>query len=209
MDKDIIPELQSAKNYGIIGIILEFVGSIADVATHGFGFIISIIGIIFILIAVKDISKYYGNQKPYRNMLYSVISSIILGVLSIIFVFLLLVPVITTNVSNSSGSTTNVSILIAAVFGLLGLLVLAILIPVIFQYIAYNSIFELTGIDKFKTAALLILIGAILLIIVIGFIIIFIGIIYLILAFSDLPYFARKPATETTAFYYRKKLYRY
>ncbi len=188
-----IPELESARTYGILGIILQFVGVAADIFLHGFGFVISIAGLILLLLSIKAISNYYGNNKPFRYILYSIIASIVLGVATAIMILVLLIPVVQ-SISTSSNSSIAISILlsnIGIILIIIFLVMLAILIPIIFEYLAYNEVSNLTGINEFHTAALLLLIGIILTIIVIGIFLSIVGVIILIIAFNKLPDYAK------------------
>jgi len=192
-----IHELESARTYGITGIILEFAGGIADIILHGLGLAISIIGLILLLFAIKSISKYYSNQRPFRYMLYSLISGIVLAVVAVILLFLVFIPIIS-SAATAHGTTIGISII--SIFLLIIVLVLVPgLVSVIFQYLAYDSVEKLTGIDEFHTAALLLLIGIILAIIFIGIILVLIGTIFLIIGFIKLPDEA-KPAVNDQNF---------
>jgi uncharacterized membrane protein len=196
-----IQELESAKTYGILGIILQFVGVAADIVLHGFGFIISIVGLILLLLSIKSVSNYYGNNKPFRYIIYSILSSIVFGVISAVFIILFLVPVIL-GISTSAtqgGATTVLLSNIGPIFIVILLIILAVLIPVIFEYLAYNELSELTDISDFHTAALLLLIGIILTIIVVGVFLLIIGIIILIIAFSKLPDYAKPVVIDQPA----------
>ncbi len=188
-----IPQLESAKTYGILGIILQFIGVAGDIFLHGFGFIISIVGLILLLLAIKSISNYYSNETPFRYILYSIISAIVFGIISAVAIILLLVPVVF-SISTSSGPRSASSTLlsnIGLIFIVILILLLGVLLPIIFEYLAYNEIANLTGIDDFHTAGLLLLIGIILTVIVIGIFLIIAGIIILIIGFSKLPDYAK------------------
>ncbi|WP_290705580.1 DUF996 domain-containing protein, partial [Ferroplasma sp. Type II] len=188
MYKQNIPELESARTYGILGIILQFVGTGANILTNGLGFIISIIGLILLFLSLKSISNYYGNQKPFKYMLYSLISGIVLGTISAIVIILLLLPVAFTTTTGPPNAISRISVsAIGMIFLTLFLVVMAVLVSVIFEYLAYNSVYELTGIDDFHTGALLLLIGVIFTVILVGIILILIGIILLIISFNKLP----------------------
>ncbi len=188
-----IPQLESAKTYGILGVILQFIGVAGDIFLHGFGFIISIVGLILLLLAIKSISDYYSNQRPFRYILYSIISAIVFGIISALAIILILVPVIfslSTTPGPRSASSTLLSN-IGFIFIIMLILLLGILLPIIFEYLAYNEIWNLTGIDDFHTAGLLLLIGIILTVIIIGIFLIIAGIIILIIGFSKLPDYAK------------------
>jgi uncharacterized membrane protein len=185
-----IPELESARTYGILGIILQFIGTAGDIFLHGLGFIITVIGLILLLFGLKSISNYYGDKKPYRYMLYSMISGIVLGVISAISIIIFLIPVATSIISTKRPPSLPVSGM-ALIFLAFSLIILAVLISIIFEYIAYNSVFELTGIREFHTGALLLLLGIILTVILIGIILILVGIILIIIGFNNLPEYAK------------------
>jgi len=121
-------------------------------------------------------------------MLYSLISGIVLGIISAIVIILLLLPVAFTTTTAPPNAISHISIsAIGMIFLTLFLVVMAVLVSVIFEYLAYNIVYELTGIDDFHTGALLLLIGVILTVILVGIILILIGIILLIIGFSKLP----------------------
>ncbi|AAT44045.1 DUF996 domain-containing protein [Picrophilus oshimae] len=190
-----IPELETARTYGIIGIILDFLGSVLSIVTRGFGLIIDIIGLIFILLAVKTISDYYNDQRPFRYMVYSIISAVIIAVVAIILILALVIPANASISTHLNGyqisAAAPVFSAISFLFLLLIIIVVAALIPTVFEYLAFNTIGDLTGIDQFRTGAILLIIGIILTIIVIGAIISLVGIILIAIGFNDLPLRAR------------------
>ncbi len=196
MIRNRIPELESGRIYGILGIIFQFVGIVANTILFGVGFILSIIGLILLFLAIKSISNYYDNQKPFRYMLFSMIS----GILSSIIIALLVIYIIFPELSGVGKTTASGFISISNPFILilytlfLGSL-LPLFISIIFQYLAYNTVARLTEINDFHIAALLLLIGIILVTVLIGALLILIGIIFLIMAFNRLPYDA-KPAVN-------------
>jgi len=190
-----INELKSARIYGIIGIILEFFGEAGTVILHEFGFIIPIIGLILLFVSLKSISNYYGDQKPFRYMLYSLITGIALEIATGILLIFIFMPVLL-NPSSTAAifsvlSVTSIETMFVSSF----FLFIGMVISIIFAYMAYNSVAELTGIHEFHTAAFLLLTGIILTIVFIGIILLLIGIIILIIAFNKLPDEAN-PATQ-------------
>lgn len=181
MNSNNITEFNSARTYGLLGMILEFIGPMTDILLHGFGFIISVIGLILILIALKEISDYYNDKRPYRYMIYSVVSGIVMGVIGV-FVLIIFIGWFLDTSTNIGSPITGTSTFtgvpfIVMLLAFFGIIVLGLIISVIFQYLAYKSVYELTGIDHFNTGAMLLLIGAILIIIAVGIFIIFAGII--------------------------------
>jgi len=175
-----IPELVKAKNYAIIGIIIEiFSGIISETLSlirypDYISIIVSILGEILLLLSINIISKYYDNRKPFNYMLISLILSIIGSIIAVLIV--IFIPAIESSYS-----------LILDIFLIVGILMLFLIPSVVFEYLAYNKISELTGIKKFHDAAFFILLGFILLIILVGVILLLIGLIFLIQAFLRLP----------------------
>ena len=202
-------ELKLARTYGIIGIILEFTGVPVFLIFKEFGFVISIVGLILLLLAIKSISTYYSNQKPVRYMLYSLVSGTILAIASTS----LLVLVHVSGVSSAAGANSISAINLSFIALLLLVLFLAPgIVSIIFQYIAYNRVGKLIGSDEFHTASLFLLTGTIItitsiaifvsftdipsnalllnivrIIIFIGIVLILPGIARLIVAFAKLP----------------------
>jgi len=176
-----IPEFVKAKNYAIIGIIIGiFSGMISEILSliahlDYISIIISILGEVFLLLSINIISKYYDNRKPFNYMLISLILSII-GSVIVVLIIIFIMP-----------SIISISSLIIDTFLIIGILMLFLIPSVVFEYLSYDKISELTGIKKFHDAALFILLGFILLIILVGVILLLIGLIFLIQAFLRLP----------------------
>jgi len=182
-----INELKSARIYGITGIILEFFGEAGTIILHEFGLILPIIGLILLFLSLKSISNYYGDQKPFRYMLYSLITGIVLAIISGILLIILFMPVLLDPSSIAAIfsvlSVTSIETMFVGSF----FIFIGMVISIIFAYMAYNSVADLTGIHEFHTAAVLLLTGIILTIVFVGIILLLIAIIMLIIAFNKLP----------------------
>ena len=215
-------ELKLARTYGIIGIILEFTGVPVFLIFKEFGFVISIVGLILLLLAIKSISTYYSNQKPVRYMLYSLVSGAILAIASTSLLVLAHVPGVSSAAGANSISAINLSF-IALLLLVLFLFLAPGIVSIIFQYIAYNRVGKLIGSDEFHTASLFLLTGTIItitsiaifvsftdipsnalllnivrIIIFIGIVPILPGIARLIVAFAELPDEARPALNDQT-----------
>lgn len=168
--------IREAKILGGVGAILSLVG----VVIPKVGWLISIIGFVLLYLGYKKISDAVG--KP--EITSSIIIAIILGIVSSLII------------AFGVGST------ILGVFSVMrsgrgGLVALGIILFIvawllaIFSYYFYRKALdttnEATNVSSFKTAGLLMFIGAILMIIVVGFIVIIIGRIFEIIAFFSLP----------------------
>ncbi len=183
-----MPELSSAKTLGGVGSILLLL-ALAPWA----GFVVSIIGWILVLVALKYVSEIINDKSVFNNAIYAVILSIIglaiggLAVLGSVFRFMGLN-------GYTFGSTMNPNVPPADVFGLI-LGVLAGL-AAIWIFVIVSSIFLRRSLDRvsgalnvkmFGTAALLYLIGAVLTIVLVGFVLLFVAEILLVVAFFSIP----------------------
>jgi len=182
----ILPELSSAKTLGGVGSILILLTIVPSV-----GIVLSVIGWILVLIALKYISDIVNDGSIFTNAIISVLLSIVglvvgvLVVLGSVFRFMGLNGY--TFGSTPTTTPTDIGGLIAGV--LVGLAVLWIcgLVSAIFLRMSLGKVSRALNVNMFGTAALLYLIGAALTIILVGFILIFVAVILLIVAFFSIP----------------------
>lgn len=178
--------LGQAKTLGGVGSILVLLSFVPYA-----GFVLSIVGFILILIAVKYISEVVGDPKIFNNMIIAVVLAIVglaVGGVVVFGAFYSLVGL--GNIGTLSPGTTPPSgfySLLAAV--IIGLIVIWIfyLIASIFLKRSYDTIATRLNVGSFHTAGLLYLIGAALTIIFVGIIIVFIAEILQIVAFFSIP----------------------
>ena len=193
--------LQSSKTWGGVGALLMV---ISPFAVCGFSLLIGLVGLILVLIAVKGLSDHYKEPSIFNNSLYGVIFSIV-GVA--VFVAALFVTAVSffTNVLGVELSTafsdptafaniewTEAMILdnlldhVAALVGSLVILFIFVVVAAIFYRKSLTTLAEKTGVGRFGTAGLLLLIGAVLTIIVVGFVLIWVALILLTVAFFQI-----------------------
>jgi uncharacterized membrane protein len=193
--------LQSNKTLGGVGALLMV---ISPFLVSGFTLLVGLVGLILALIAVKGLSDHYNEPSIFNNSLYGVILSIV-GV--VVFVAALFVVAISffTNVLGIELSTalsdptaftnidwTEAMILdnlldhVAALVGSLVVLFVFVVVAAIFYRKSLTTLAEKTGIGRFGTAGLLILIGAVLTIIVVGFLLIWVALILVTVAFFQI-----------------------
>jgi len=193
--------LQSSKTLGGIGALLMV---ISPFLVSGFTLLVDVVGLILVLIAVKGLSDHYKEPSIFNNSLYGVILSIV-GV--VVFVVALFVVAISffTNVLGVELSTalsdptafaniewTEVMILdnlldhVAALVGSFVVLFVFVVVAAIFFRKSLTALAEKTGIGRFGTAGLLLLIGAVLTIVVIGFVLIWVALILVTVAFFQI-----------------------
>ncbi len=184
--------LQQAKTLGGVGSILGLL-SIVPYA----GPVLSIVGFIMVLIAVKYISTVLGNKSIFNNMIISVILAIvgiIVGVATVVAAIFSFVGIgfLRGGLSGAFNPSTlppgDLLKLGATIVGGLVVVWIFFLISAIFIRRSYNAIAERLGVGMFHTAALLYLIGAALIIALgLGFIVLFVASILTIVAFFSIP----------------------
>jgi uncharacterized membrane protein len=185
-------ELSNTKVFGGIGAILMLIGGFIPYA----GPIVSIIGLVFIFIAVKNISEVTKDKDIFSNYLMH----FIFGILTIVAIFVIMLIAF-----GAAGGFTWISSLETAditdfesfwaYFGdIVGGCVLALIVGWILSIIAaiylrrsYNGIAEHTKVGLFKTTGTVYFIGAITTIVLIGFLILLIARIIEIIAYFSLP----------------------
>jgi len=185
-------DLKNAKIFGGVGALLSLIGTFIPYA----GPIISIVGLIFVFIAVKSISDLTKDHDIFSNYLYSFIMSIIsiVAVFVIIFIGFGMVGGFSWITSIQDINITDFSTFWDSFGGIIGYTLLALfvgwilaIIAAIFLRRSYNSIAKHTKVKLFKTTGTLYFFGAITTIIVIGFLILFIASIIEIIAYFSLP----------------------
>jgi uncharacterized membrane protein len=193
--------LQSSKTLGGVGALLMV---ISPFLVSGFTLLVDLVGLILVLIAVKGLSDHYKEPSIFNNSLYGIILSIV-GV--VVFVAALFVTALSffRNVLGVELSTafsdptafsniewTEAMILdnlldhVAALVGSLVVLFVFVVVAAIFFRKSLTTLAEKTGVGRFGTAGLLLLIGAVLTIIVVGFVLIWVAEILLIVAFFQI-----------------------
>jgi len=180
--------LSQAKTYGGIGAILALIGG----AIPKLGSVLSIVGIVLILLAVKEIADEVGDETIFKNYLIS----FILQVGAFVALIIAIVAVLGTSIIAMGGPRAFEHEMqdfgaIMAIIGsiLVGFIIFWILFSLGSYYLkkSYELIAEYTDVDLFKTTGLLYFIGALTLIILIGLLIILVARILEIVAYFSLP----------------------
>lgn len=180
--------LSQAKTYGGIGAILALIGG----AIPKLGSVLSIVGIVLILLAVKEIADEVGDEAVFKNYLIS----FILQVGAFVALIIAIVAVLGTSIIAMGGPRAFEHEMqdfgaIMAIIGsiLVGFIIFWILFSLGSYYLkkSYELIAEYTDVDLFKTTGLLYFIGALTSIILIGLLIILVARILEIVAYFSLP----------------------
>jgi uncharacterized membrane protein len=194
-------ELSSSRLLGIIGALFMVLGVVPSI-----GGLLALIGIIFVIIALKGYGDAYKDGSIFHNTLYTIVFEII-GV--VVFAGVLIFGLMSflsslgiTNISQLSSwqninwqqaiNTSNIfSFIGAIVLGLVILFAFTVLAALYFRK-AMKTMSEKTGVSLFHTTGTVFFIGAILTIILIGFIVIWVAFILLMIAFYE-----SKPTQQT------------
>ncbi|ADT83585.1 DUF996 domain-containing protein [Thermococcus barophilus] len=180
--------LSQAKMYGGIGAILALVGGVVP----RLGSALSIVGIVLILLAVKEISNETGDEAIFKNYLIS----FILQIGAFLALIIAIIAVLGTSIIAMGGPRAfehemqNFGAIMAIIGSILvGFVIFWIMFSLGSYYLkkSYELIAEHTDVDLFKTTGLLYFIGALTAIILIGLLIIFVARILEIVAYFSLP----------------------
>ena len=210
-------ELDSSKNLGGIGALLIFLGPLLSALPRvgGYTGLLSLVGAILVLIALKGFADYYRESGIFNNALYAIIAAIG-GV--VVFVAVLIIALVEffadlgLNISNLQDWSSLSSIdwqtlgnfdFIFRFIGviLIGVVVLFVIlvITVVFLRKSLGLMASRTGVGLFGTTGLLLLIGAILTIFIIGILLIWIAMLLLAIAFFSIrPQQAPSPPSATS-----------
>jgi len=116
-------------------------------------------GFVLFMVAMYNLSKYYGEPAIFRNLLNALIAaivgSIILGVIGVAFVF------IAGSLASSAPAPATTVVWVIPMLGvfILGTLAIAIYCAVLTRR-AFVKLADRSGVDSFRTAGLILLIGA-------------------------------------------------
>jgi uncharacterized membrane protein len=164
--------------------------------------VIGLIGLILFMLSMYNLSKYYSESVIFRNILYAFVLNIIVSTIAWIVVAIYISSLIS-QIPQGAFTTSSTSAIASLIIAFLIFIVIAfafLIITAVLYWRAFNKLGEKSGIENFKTAGLLYLIGSVLCIIAIGYILIWITWIYAAKAYKQLtpqPYVA--PPTNFNA----------
>ncbi len=156
-------------------------------------------GFILFFIAMYRLSHYYNEPKIFKNVLYGLISTIIGGVTALIVEFAFFATVIG-RMTPGSTAGVNAAWFAQFMFTLIAIVGIALVFGItaaVLYWRAFNKLAEKSGVETFRTAGLLYLIGTVLSIIGIGVILIWITWIYAANGFRALK---PQAATSTSTY---------
>jgi uncharacterized membrane protein len=176
--------IEQGKSLASVGALLLVIGSFIP--------FLGIVGFILLMIGLKNLSDYYKDRGIFNNALYGVLFGII-GVAAAAFI---LIAVFFGGMlfGFQYGPGEDITGITGNVVAFFGGILIAVVVAFIFYILmalylkrSFDSLAHMSGIGMFRTAGLLLLIGAILTIILIGLVLIFVAWILLTVAFFQMP----------------------
>ena len=170
--------MKDAKLLGGIGSILTLLGGVPHLGAA------ALVGYVLILIAVKYISDITRDKKIFDNMLISVIA-IIAGL--VIAIIAIIGVVLSAIFAAPRTHTFMPGAIILSIIAPLIVVCAALTFGAYYLRKAYDQIAAHTGVEMFKTAGLLYLIGAATTIVIVGLLIMLVANVLQTVAFFTLP----------------------
>jgi uncharacterized membrane protein len=208
--------IESSKTLGGIGAILLVLAPLSGWWAGGFSGILGLAGLILVLVGLNGLANVYRERRILNNALYGVFLAIIgMIVAAVIFVYSAfgIISALGIQVSNwtdpaavqqafQSFNPMNYNWDWSALMPYIGAAALAFIILfvcLVFSVVlirrSLNTVADKSGTHMFSTAALLMLIGAILTIVIIGFLLIWVSLILLAVAFFEMR--TTQPPSQT------------
>jgi uncharacterized membrane protein len=206
--------LESSKNLGGVGAILLLVGTLPYLSSYSFG-ILALVGLILILVGLNGLANVYKERGIFNNSLYGLIAGIVGVVIAVVVLFVAVLSSLVdflqeiypswngdwSTISSLSGMTPNtsnitMSSIVSLLGGLLSVFVVLWIFVIIWAFFARRSLKMLatkSSVGLFSTAALLLLIGAVLTIVLIGFLLMWIAVLLMAIAFFQIRPQAEQP----------------
>ena len=160
---------------------------------------IGVAGFILFIVAMHRLSIYYNEPGIFKNVLYAFIIAIISGIVIVILEFTVFATLLASIPQTGTTATvlpfTQFFVTYLAVIGIA--IVFAVVNAVLYMR-AFNKLADKSGVDDFKTAGLLYLLGVVLTIALVGGLLVWIAWIYAYMGFNKL----RPTAAPAPAFSY-------
>jgi uncharacterized membrane protein len=167
--------------------------------------ILALIGFVLFIVAMHRLSEYYNDPSIFKNTLYGFIINII-GTISFVIIYIALLGSLIGSIAQSSTQTTaatptptvppilnSFGLFISSFLVLIGIAIVLGIVSAIFYMRAFNKLGEKSGIDNFKTAGLLYLLGVVLSIVGVGVFLVWVAWILALIGFRSLKPFSTTP----------------
>jgi uncharacterized membrane protein len=172
--------LKDAKLIGGIGAVFSLIGMFIP----NTGIILSIIGSVMVLIAVKYISDVVNDSFIFRNMIISIICGVV-GVIA--FVIFLLSYFMTMFFTYRGAAPRPFPQFIIPIIAAFVIVWVFMVFSALYLRKSYNRISDALRIDLFRSTATIYLVGALLLIVIVGVIVLILAKIIEAVAFFSIP----------------------
>jgi len=160
--------------------------------------IIAIAGFILFVVAMHRLSQYYNEPSIYKYTLYGFIINIV-GTITILVIYAALLTSLMHSIPQGNIQTTvatptptippilsSFGLFVTAFLGILGISIVLGVVSAVFYMRAFNKLGEKSGVDNFKTAGLLNLLGVVLSIVGVGALLVWIAWIFALMGFRSL-----------------------
>ena len=172
---------EQGKSLAGIGALLLVIGTFIP--------FLGIVGFILLMVGLRNLANHYKDSSIFGNALYGIIFGVI-GVAAAAFIIIAVIfggSFLGFQYTPGGAVTGNFVALIGGIIIALVIAFIFYILMAIYLRRSFNTMANKTGIGYFRTAGLLLLIGAILTIILIGLILIFVAWILLTVAFFSMP----------------------
>ena len=178
-------DVKTEKTLGLVGSVLTLVGGFLGVIPYVGVFMgsTSLIGFVLVLIALKGIGDKFGDDRPFKYYLYSVIVAFVAVIALVIFVVMGILMLPEGEEFSDPMAVMGIGLILAAFVIFVALLI----IGVYFEKQAWEAMYELTGVKEFHETAKWLWWGALTAIILVGLVLLLVASIFQIIAFANLP----------------------
>ena len=200
-------DISTERTLGLIGSILAFAGVIPYV-----GGFLSLLSLVLILIALHGIGTKLNDDRPFKYYLKGFIVGLVAIVVGIIVIVgatmasethterstnqFILSPGSDVTIVEETHSDLSSTALAAVIMGFV-IIIAGLILAVYFEKKAWESMYELTKVEAFRSTAKFLWWGALTLIILVGIILLLVAAIYQIIAFANLPQrISRRPTPQ-------------
>jgi len=209
-------EIESSKNLGGVGALLIFIGPILSALPRvgAWTGLLSLIGAILVLIALKGFADYYREAGIFNNALYAIITAIVGAVATIGVVFVAFVDLFAelniqiadfqdgSRLGEIFSEATNFDVILRFAGIIILALVILFIVLVITAFFLRRSLILMaskTGVGLFGTTGLMLLLGAVFTIIFgLGILLFWFSMLLLAIAFFSIRPQQLPPASTTS-----------
>jgi uncharacterized membrane protein len=209
-------EIESSKNLGGVGALLIFIGPILSVLPRvgAWTGLLSLVGAILVLIALKGFADYYREAGIFNNALYAIITAVVGAVATIGVVFVAFVDLFAelgiqiadfqdgSRLGEIFSEATNFDVILRFAGIIILALVILFIVLVITAFFLRRSLILMaskTGVGLFGTTGLMLLLGAVFTIIFgLGILLFWISMLLLAIAFFSIRPQQPPPASTTS-----------